>query len=137
MRAPARSKVLLLDENSCVPSDRRVWMEALALVEAGYGVSVVCARRGVSRLYERRNGIAIYRLPIPGRRGLAGHLLEYGVALPLMFILSWLVLLRDGFDVIHTANPPDFLYLIGRVFKLFGKRFVFDHHDLVPETCLT
>ena len=137
MRPPTGYRVLLLDENSCVPSDRRVWMEALALVEAGYGVSVICARRGGARLFERRNGVAIYRCPIPGKRGLAGHLLEYGLALPLLFILSWLVLLRRGFDVIHAANPPDFLYLIGRAFKPLGKRFVFDHHDLVPETCLT
>lgn len=137
MWAPTRHKVLLLDENSSVPGDRRVWMEALALAEAGYGVSVICARRGRSKLYERRDGVAIYRCPIPAKRGLAGHLLEYGLALPLLFIVSWIVLLREGFDVIHAANPPDFVYLIGRFFKPLGKRFVFDHHDLVPETCQT
>jgi glycosyltransferase involved in cell wall biosynthesis len=38
--------------------------------------------------------------------------------------------------MIHAANPPDFFYLIGRVFKPLGKRFIFDHHDLVPEACL-
>ena len=83
------------------------------------------------------NGVNIYRYPLPEMRGLAGHLVEYVIAIPLMFILSWIVLIRQGFDVIHAANPPDFLYLIGRVFKLFGKRFVFDHHDLVPEMCRT
>jgi glycosyltransferase involved in cell wall biosynthesis len=51
------------------------------------------------------------------------------------FLLTWLVLLREGFDVIHAANPPDFFYLIARVFKVFGKKFVFDHHDAVPEAC--
>jgi glycosyltransferase involved in cell wall biosynthesis len=35
--------------------------------------------------------------------------------------------------VIHSANPPDLFFLIGGFFKLFGKKFVFDHHDINPE----
>jgi glycosyltransferase involved in cell wall biosynthesis len=38
-----------------------------------------------------------------------------------------------GLDVIQACNPPDLLFLIGAFFKLFGKKFVFDHHDLSPE----
>jgi glycosyltransferase involved in cell wall biosynthesis len=38
-----------------------------------------------------------------------------------------------GFDVIHACNPPDTIFVIGRFFKLFGKRFIFDHHDINPE----
>ena len=38
-----------------------------------------------------------------------------------------------GFDVIHACNPPDPIFLIGGFFKLFGKNFVFDHHDINPE----
>jgi len=41
----SRYKVLLLVENSSVPGDRRVWMEAQSLVAAGYQVSVICAMR--------------------------------------------------------------------------------------------
>src|SRR5690606_25082748 len=29
--------------------------------------------------------------------------------------------------------PPDLIFLVGLFFKLFGKRFLFDHHDLNPE----
>jgi glycosyltransferase involved in cell wall biosynthesis len=43
------------------------------------------------------------------------------------------VLLTRGFDVIHACNPPDLFFLVGRLFKLLGKKFVFDHHDLGPE----
>jgi glycosyltransferase involved in cell wall biosynthesis len=43
------------------------------------------------------------------------------------------VFLRRGFDVIHAHNPPDTFVLIAGWYKLFGKRFVFDHHDLSPE----
>jgi glycosyltransferase involved in cell wall biosynthesis len=41
---------------------------------------------------------------------------------------------RPGFDVIHACNPPDLIFVVGVLFKLFGgKSFVFDHHDLNPE----
>ena len=63
-----------------------------------------------------------------------GYALEYGAA------LFWQTgcwrcgsRLTRGFDVIHACNPPDTIFLIAGVFKLFGKRFVFDHHDLCPE----
>jgi glycosyltransferase involved in cell wall biosynthesis len=38
-----------------------------------------------------------------------------------------------GFDVIHACNPPDLFFLIGGFFRLLGKKFVFDHHDINPE----
>ena len=37
------------------------------------------------------------------------------------------------FDVVHACNPPDFLLLAARGLRRQGTRFVFDHHDLVPE----
>jgi glycosyltransferase involved in cell wall biosynthesis len=40
---------------------------------------------------------------------------------------------RHGFDAIHACNPPDLIFLVGLFFRLFGKRFLFDHHDLNPE----
>jgi glycosyltransferase involved in cell wall biosynthesis len=130
-------KVLFLIENSDVSADRRVWMEALTLAEAGHQVSVICPRQRGSAHHERRQGISIYRYPLPSLAGIGGHLIEYAIAFPMTFLLVWLVFVREGFDVIHAANPPDFFYLIARVFKLFGKKFVFDHHDAVPEACLS
>jgi glycosyltransferase involved in cell wall biosynthesis len=47
--------------------------------------------------------------------------------------LSIKVLFTRGFDVIHACNPPDLFFLIGGFYKLFGKKFVFDHHDASPE----
>jgi glycosyltransferase involved in cell wall biosynthesis len=40
---------------------------------------------------------------------------------------------RRGFDVMHAHNPPDTLFLAAVPFKLLGKKFVFDQHDLCPE----
>jgi glycosyltransferase involved in cell wall biosynthesis len=42
-------------------------------------------------------------------------------------------LARRGFDVVHAANPPDTFWAIAMFYKIFGKRYVFDHHDLCPE----
>lgn len=49
------------------------------------------------------------------------------------FCLSLKVLFRHGFDFIHAANPPDLFFVIGLFYRLFGKKFIFDQHDLSPE----
>ena len=33
----------------------------------------------------------------------------------------------------QAHNPPDTLFLVALPFKLVGKKFVFDQHDLCPE----
>jgi len=49
------------------------------------------------------------------------------------FWLSLKVFFGRGFDVIQACNPPDTIFLIGAFYKLFGKKYVFDHHDINPE----
>jgi hypothetical protein len=132
-----RGKILFLIENSSVPADRRPWMEALTMAAAGYHVSVICPRLWGTRYYERLQGITIYRYPLPSLTGIVGHIVEYVIAMLITFLLAWFVLLREGFDVIHAANPPDFFYLIARPFKVLGKKFIFDQHEAVPEACLS
>jgi glycosyltransferase involved in cell wall biosynthesis len=128
----------MLVENLPVPFDRRVWMEATTLRRAGYQVSVICPQgRDAPRWHERLEDVDVYRYPLPSFRGFVGHIVEYGIALLATLALSLVVLWRHGFNVIHSANPPDLFFLIAALYKPFGKRFVFDHHDLVPETCET
>jgi glycosyltransferase involved in cell wall biosynthesis len=127
--------VLILVENLPCPFDRRVWQEARALRDAGYAVSIICPTgKGCERTYEVIDDIHIwrYRLPLEGA-GAVGYLLEYGIALTRTFALSLKVLFKRGFDVVHACNPPDLFFLIGGFYKLFGKKFVFDHHDATPE----
>src|SRR6266853_1428392 len=128
-------RVLILAENLPSPFDRRVWQEARSLRDAGYLVSIICPTgRGYERKFEAIDGIHIYRYKLPVEAsGAAGYALEYAIALAWTFALSWRVLLTRGFDVVHACNPPDLFFLIGGFFKLFGKKFVFDHHDLNPE----
>ncbi len=131
---PAK-RVLILVENLPSPFDRRVWQEASTLRDAGYQVSIVCPTgRGYERKFEVIDEIAIYRYKLPiEAEGALGYAAEYTSALFWTFVLSWRVLLTRGFDVIHACNPPDLFFLIGGFFKLFGKKFVFDHHDINPE----
>jgi glycosyltransferase involved in cell wall biosynthesis len=98
-------------------------------------VSIICPTgKGYEKRYECIDDIHIHRYRLPFEAaGAIGYALEYAVALTSTFALSWKVLLSRGFDVIHACNPPDLFFLIGGFFKLFGKKFIFDHHDLNPE----
>jgi glycosyltransferase involved in cell wall biosynthesis len=130
------NKVLMLIENLPAPADRRVWPEARALRDAGYQVSIICPKgyRQYEESYISIDDIAIYRyrLPVVGNKYLA-YIAEYSVALLMTFLLSFKVLFQRGFDVIHAANPPDIFFLIGLFYRLLGKKYIFDQHDLSPE----
>ena len=131
----AGRKVLIIVENLPVPFDRRVWQEARTLREAGALVSVVCPMgKEYTKLYELLDGIHIYRHPLPVEaKGALGFLLEYSAALSHELRLAVRVHFNHGFDVIHACNPPDLIFLVALPFKLFGKKFIFDHHDIGPE----
>ena len=130
-----KRRVLIIVENLPVPLDRRVWSEATTLVQAGYEVSVICpVGDGATETYAELDGVRIYRHPLPlEARGVLGYLAEYASALYHEFRLSLKVAREVGFDVIHACNPPDLIFLVGVFHKLFGKKFIFDHHDLNPE----
>jgi glycosyltransferase involved in cell wall biosynthesis len=122
-------------ENLPSPFDRRVWQEATTLRDAGYVVSIVCPTgKGCEKRFEALDGIHIwrYRLPVEAN-GALGYAAEYSIALFWSLVLSLRVALTRGVDIVHACNPPDLLFLIGGLFKLFGKKFVFDHHDINPE----
>jgi glycosyltransferase involved in cell wall biosynthesis len=128
-------KILIIVENLPVPFDRRVWQEALALTSAGAEVSVICPKgRGYEADHEVLEGVSIYRHPLPAEGDSAsGYLLEYATALFHESRLAWRIYFSRGFDAIHGCNPPDLIFLVALPFKLLGKKFVFDHHDINPE----
>lgn len=128
-------RVLIIVENLPVPFDRRVWQEATTLKANGYQVSIICPKgKGFDVGYEVVDGIHIYRHALPlEAEGALGYAMEYGTALFWEFVLAWRVLFTRGFDVIHACNPPDLIFIVGLFFRLLGKRFLFDHHDINPE----
>lgn len=138
MKASAGSgvgrRVLMLLENYAYPQDGRVRREAVALVAAGYRVAVICPSEPGQPWHEVVDGVRVYRFPAPpAGQGFLGYVWEYAYAMVASLLLSWLVFWRDGFDVIHAHNPPDTFVFIALCYKLLGRRFVYDHHDLAPE----
>jgi glycosyltransferase involved in cell wall biosynthesis len=128
-------KVLHLSENLPLPFDRRVWMELNALRSGGYEVSAICPKgESWTSGYEVIDGIHIWRYaPPPPAHGALSYVWEFLYCWLQTLRLTLVVLARRGFDVIHAANPPDTFWAVALPFKLLGKRYVFDHHDLCPE----
>jgi len=137
MASPGR--VLHLSENLTLPFDRRVWMELNALRAAGYEISAICPMgEGGSEPYEVLDGIHVWRYPAPpATSGFASYAWEFLYCWLQTARLTLTVSARRGFDVIHTANPPDLFWAIALPFKALGVKFVFDHHDLCPELYLS
>lgn len=134
-----KKKVLIIVENLPVPFDSRVWKESCSLHKAGYEVTVLCPRgKGYEKSHEVLEGVHIYRHPMPKEGNSAfGYVWEYGCALLWEFFYSWLIFLTRGFHIIQGCNPPDTIFLVAIPFKLFGVKYIFDHHDANPELYLS
>jgi glycosyltransferase involved in cell wall biosynthesis len=145
-------RVLMFVEND-FPGDPRVKNEADTLTAAGYSVTVVGLReKDQTETYTVVDNIQVYSVPRVSlfsktRKdnpmglqrlwlrviALMGYMWEYFYFTSACFVMSLYVALKQGFDVIHAHNPPDTLFLVAAFYKPFGKKFVFDHHDLCPE----
>jgi glycosyltransferase involved in cell wall biosynthesis len=134
-----KKKVLIIVENMAVPFDPRVWNQASSLRANGYEVTVLCPRRKhCSGGHELLEGVHIFRHPTPKEgNDPVGYLYEYGVALFWEFLYTIWIFLRRGFHVIQGCNPPDDIFLVALPFKLFGVKYMFDHHDACPELYLS
>lgn len=134
MKGSVCSRVLMLLQNCSYPRDDRVRREAKALVAAGYQVSVIAPLLSGQSWNDVVEGVRVYRFPAPrAAKGFVGYLWEYGYSMAVIFLVSLRVLLRDGFDIVHAHHPPDTFAFIGEFYKLLGKRYMLDHHDLAPE----
>ena len=133
-----KKHILIIVENAPVPLDCRVWREAKALLNSNYDVTVICPKGiNCNDTYEYKEGVHIYRHSVPREEeSIIGYIKEYFVALFWELFLSFRLFIRKPFDVIHACNPPDNIFLIGILYKLFGVKFIFDHHDLTPEQYL-
>ena len=139
MALPTRGqpRVLIIVQNLPVPLDRRVWLECNALIDAGYGVSVICPKgvRAEDRArYELLDRVHIHRYaPPPAARGVVGFAYEFVYCFVATLALAWRVRRREGFDVIQACNPPDTFWVLALLFRVRGVKFVFDQHDMCPE----
>jgi len=149
--------ILMLTESN-FPMDIRPRQEARKLMEYGHNVSVIAIKDKGQSFCETVKGVKVYRVPRiqlfkKGKQLKSGNLSLLNRILLLMmailgygfeyfyftlacFFFSFFVLFKDKSDVIHTHNPPDTLFLIPMFYKIFAKKFVYDHHDLSPELFL-
>ena len=129
-----KNRILMLLENNSYPGDSRVKKEANSLTDAGYQVTVVCPTSPGLSKYEMIDGVRVYRYRVPPEvDNFLGYVVEYGYAFIMGLIYTFYIAFRHGFDCIHSHNPPEIYVFIAMLFKPFGKKFVFDHHDLSPE----
>jgi glycosyltransferase involved in cell wall biosynthesis len=140
------ARALIVVENNSVPFDRRVWREAQTLRDAGWSVSVISPMAvryseggtgiaGEDAPYELLDGIHIYRYPLRAAEGgPLGFAREYLVAFWRTLRLARRVWRERGADVVQVCNPPDFFFPLGWLSRASGRAFIFDHHDLVPES---
>ena len=127
-------RVLIFIEDGSFIFDNRVKREAKTLEGAGFQVSVICPRYPGEELAETVGRTYVYRYPKLSLGGpVLGHLCEFASSLFFGWLLALWVAIRRGFDVIQLCNPPDVLFPIALFFKPFGKKYIFDHHDVCPE----
>jgi len=131
-------KVLIFIEDGSYLLDNRVQREVKTLTGAGLQVAVICPRYPGENRYDNQDGVHIYRYrKWTLSEGLLGHAFEYASSLLKGGTLSMVVFVRHGFQVFHACNPPDILFLLAGIYKLFGVSFLFDHHDVCPELYLS
>jgi glycosyltransferase involved in cell wall biosynthesis len=132
------TRVLIIVQNLPVPLDRRVWLECQALTAAGYQVSVICPKGPGDPARQLIDGVAIYKYrPAPEAQGLLGFVVEFVYSWLRTAALSLVVHRERGFDILQACNPPDTYWLLALLWRVWGVRFVFDHHDLNPELFLS
>ncbi len=127
-------RVLVLVHNLPVPLDQRTWLQCMTLVEAGYGVSVICPKGPGDPAFQVIDDVRIHKFaPPPPARGVAGYVWEFAYSWLRIAWLALKVFRREGFDAVQACNPPDTYFALAALFKLAGRKFVFDQHDLNPE----
>lgn len=130
-----RGHVLIIIQNLPLRLDRRVRNECRALLDAGYHVSVICPKEEPTEPDRHEiDGTVVHSYRAPeGARGLASYVREFIVCWLHAARLSVRVNRERPVDVLQACNPPDTYWLLGALWKLRGRRFVFDQHDLCPE----
>jgi glycosyltransferase involved in cell wall biosynthesis len=136
MKARGKARILIIVQNLPVPFDRRVWLECRTLRDAGYEVAVVCPKGPGDPGYDVVEGIQLFKYrPFTSNGGVASFFAEYLYSFAATLWLALKASRGHRFIAVQSCNPPDIFWPIGLLFRrLYGSRFVFDHHDLCPET---
>lgn len=127
--------MVIIIQNLPLRLDRRVRTECGALLDAGYTVSVICPKEtAADPEREEIDGVRVHAYRAPeGARGAVSYMREFLICWIQAARLSLRIDREKRFDVLQACNPPDTYWLLGALWKLCGRGFVFDQHDLCPE----
>ena len=126
-------RILFVVENDYFPRDMRVYNEAISLSRDNT-CYVFAPRQQGQGLVERIDAVTCFRYPNLEAASLKWLVLEYALAAFWIGVCVPLLVLRYRIQVVHVANPPDFVIPIVCWLKLVGTKFVYDVHDLSVAT---
>lgn len=148
LRGGMKKRVLMIVENS-YPFDIRVKREA-DVVKQRYNLTIISIMRPGQKFREIVDGVEVLRLPrlesgddriktgfFASLANKIGYVVQYSYFTTVAALIFLVTIPFRRYRVIHVHNPPDTLFLVGILGKLFRTRFVYDHHDLSPELYLT
>lgn len=129
-----KPRVLIVIENMSYTYDTRMRKIARTLEATGYRVGVICPRYPGDPWRRVEGNVTVTFYPLPWLPpGVSGHMIEYLYSFTVITGLTLLSFITHRFHIIHICNPPDIFFLLGRFYRFFGCRFIFDMHDLCPE----
>ncbi|MEN6337663.1 MAG: glycosyltransferase family 4 protein [Phycisphaerales bacterium] len=134
----AGQQPVCLVRNGYYPDDPRSEKEAIALVEGGYQVDVICLRGKKQPLYEEAAGLRLYRIPVRHKRtSILRYFFQYSLSFLLFGVLQTYLHIRRRYRCIHVATMPDFLVFTTLLPRLLGARVLLDLHEPTPELWVT
>ena len=127
---PSSSSSRISPSPSTGASGRRRARSRRRAIESPSSARRAAASKRAARRWKELRSTGIASGKPPDRLGTC---IEYAWALAAEFVLALRVYAQTRFRILHACNPPDTIFLVALFFKLFGVRFIFDHHDLNPE----
>ena len=119
------------------PSDPRVRKEVQSLSDAGFDVSVICAKGTGESQHEFIGRIRVHRLPLPVvRGGRIRYFYQYSLFFLLTFAALFGLTLTKRFRIVHVHSLPDFLVFAALPLRFLGTRVILDLHESAPELFL-
>lgn len=128
--------ILFLIENDYYPRDTRVFNECASLNKHTLFRCFVFAPRNnktKENFIEEVDGVKVFRFPNIESSSIRTVIFEYIISLFWFAFVVPVVAIFYKIQIIHVANPPDFIIPIIFWLKLFGVKFIFDQHDLTIE----
>jgi len=131
-------KILFVLENNYFPRDMRVYNECMTLANSNKYKCYVIAprqRKTKEKFIDIVDGkVKCFRYPSFDANNIGGLFFEYIIAAFFYVLLIPFVVLLYRINIIHVANPPDFILPLCAWTKLLGVKLIFDQHDLSIES---